>query len=1280
MGTNKVVFDFSIKSDNFNTKVAAMNKEMKTFQEQIKRSSLEVVSSGEKLNGLSQKYAALNQALENAKSKVAEYEKQIVKQNANIEKSKTKLTELSKKKEEVNQKYEESVKATGKESEASKALKEELDKLTKQYKNTEKSITSKEKTLMSYGVGLEQAKTQVSQLEKELSDCSQAIQEQSNQFTQASKTLHEKAEKYKTLGGTIDNISGKILTFSTVILGAIGSLGTMSFELESGIAKINTLVDDSGASLERYTQQVIDLSNRTGVAIGDLTNSLYDAISAGVEYGDSIEFIDQVNKMAVGGFTDIGSASSLMTQVMNIYNKSVDEVSEVSDKLFLVQKNGVTTIGELASSMGEAMTMGASYNVSLENILASYASLTKQGRTASTAQTQLKAAIQELGDTGSTVGKIIQEKTGKSFSQLSTEGKSLYEVLSIIKQSCNGDEDAFNNLWSSTEAGLAAMSLLSNEGKFFNETLNEMGKAAGLTDKAFDKMANTQDYKLKKALNELKNSFIQLGQNAIPLVEGVTQAISKLAEVIGEMDGETVKSITTMALWGAGMGAVGKVTGSTMKSVGSTMEVLSKLSSLLSKNSTETKALSTSMSVAGGGATTLKGSLALLGQAALPIAAVIGTITVAVASWKAGQEVLNGELNKSREEYSLLERGMASLMGVQLKSREELEELGIVYKEFNENISEKFQTKVNDMTSDIHEFNLSLREMNFDGVFDESEVSEVTNRVDTLMDGIISTMESKSNAVKDSLYSMYSADGTIDETEQSLMDYWERRTSLEVVEANELRMEILAILNQAKDRELTAEEIKNIENYYAQIKQLELQLQADNSYELEYAKSEFQQRIAKLDAEGAQALLKERYQQYEQESIAINAHYDALIQTIAGKEGELTEEDRKIIEQHETARQEKLAINRQYWNESYEYALQSNKNLAGVVSKYNGEILDNTDRKFYDMLDLYKTNYEGINNITETGFNLLYDKTEQTWKGMYVVVDEQSKEIIGAVDTQTYEIGAYNEEIKESVLQLATEWQQATEGMMVSSFEFGNAHMDTEGNIRDANGEIIGSFVEVEDELGEVEKAILSVNGTPVFIGENAEEVRSKLSQVKDEANALDGKKATITVDDGGTINSLSARLSGMWNNIWGRGSAFAIGTSSAPEGVHQVNERGWELIDTPRQSAAVSLSRAVQGEMAYIPEGSRIQTHLSSTQQMQQEIRKEVATQTDQSNQKIIQAINQLTQLIKNQKQQGLSSQDVLERIVLENNVIMNDKVLSREIAPLVQKDMYRYSKRREG
>lgn len=84
------------------------------------------------------------------------------------------------------------------------------------------------------------------------------------------------------------------------------------------------------------------------------------------------------------------------------------------------------------------------------------------------------------------------------------EGNSLYDVLKIIKDSCQGNEDAFNNLWSSTEAGLSAMSLLSNEGEFFNQTLEDMANSAGLTDEAFNTIADTTEYKMKKSLNELK--------------------------------------------------------------------------------------------------------------------------------------------------------------------------------------------------------------------------------------------------------------------------------------------------------------------------------------------------------------------------------------------------------------------------------------------------------------------------------------------------------------------------------------------------------------------------------------------------------------------------------------------------------------------------------------------------------------------------------------------------------------------------------------------------------
>ena len=80
-GNQNVSFTFSINNDNFNSKIQAMNKEMKTFEQEIKQASNEVLTNGKNLQTLGNKYTAINKALEQAKEKVKLYEQQIDKQN-----------------------------------------------------------------------------------------------------------------------------------------------------------------------------------------------------------------------------------------------------------------------------------------------------------------------------------------------------------------------------------------------------------------------------------------------------------------------------------------------------------------------------------------------------------------------------------------------------------------------------------------------------------------------------------------------------------------------------------------------------------------------------------------------------------------------------------------------------------------------------------------------------------------------------------------------------------------------------------------------------------------------------------------------------------------------------------------------------------------------------------------------------------------------------------------------------------------------------------------------
>ena len=58
------------------------------------------------------------------------------------------------------------------------------------------------------------------------------------------------------------------------------------------------------------------------------------------------------------------------------------------------------------------------------------------------------------------------------------------------------------------------------------------------------------------------------------------------------------------------------------------------------------------------------------------------------------------------------------------------------------------------------------------------------------------------------------------------------------------------------------------------------------------------------------------------------------------------------------------------------------------------------------------------------------------------------------------------------------------------------AYIDAQGNISNASGEIIGKLDEVVDANGNVVEAILDVNGNPINIGDNTDEVISKKRNV----------------------------------------------------------------------------------------------------------------------------------------------------------------------------------------
>ena len=189
---------------------------------------------------------------------------------------------------------------------------------------------------------------------------------------------------------------------------------------------------------------------------------------------------------------------------------SADQATHVSDVLLTTQNLGKTSVDELSSSMGKVIPLAAACNVSVENLSSGLAVMTANGIATAEATTYTKSMLNELGDTGSSVGKILQQQTGKSFAQLSADGKSLGDVLQVLYDSVGDDGTAFAGLWSSVEAGTGALSLVSGGADKFNGVLGQMVDSAGATETAYATMTDTFQHSMDSLQTTAENLSIDL--------------------------------------------------------------------------------------------------------------------------------------------------------------------------------------------------------------------------------------------------------------------------------------------------------------------------------------------------------------------------------------------------------------------------------------------------------------------------------------------------------------------------------------------------------------------------------------------------------------------------------------------------------------------------------------------------------------------------------------------------------------------------------------------------
>lgn len=632
----------------------------------------------------------------------------------------------------------------------------------------------------------------------------------------------------------------------------------------------------------------------------------------------------------------------------------------------------------------------------------------------------------------------------------------------------------------------------------------------GATERAGEGLNNTFSARATSLAREFKDSLLPLGEALLDIGEDILpeikEGVEDFADVMEDMDSETAKNVITF-------GALAAASGPVIKTISGGISVYTKLSSVLGGASKALGIFGSSQAAAAAaagttstavGASGLTGTLTgLLGTCA-PVAGGIALVGAGVYALHEQGDVLNSTVLKSREEMSWLEETLADLQGVTRYTKEELEELGFVHKEFSEDLSPEFQDAVEESTKKVQDFNVFLQEIGFDDVITQEETDEFVRRVNDTCSEVIATIESRKEEAQNGLKELFVADDQIvDESEQKVLEIITRSSDNQISEVQTLQNEIIAIYQAAvnEKRELNEQEIADIQSKNERIRQIELEAVGGTQEEIAYAKNEFRARVKTMDLESASELMQEKAKLRDDEIIQIQASYDTEIDLLKSKLENCSEAEKSELELQianlEKDRDDKIKIQQELYNEYLGIIEENNPKLLDAINQLNGEILNGEDEKCAKHLQKVREEYIGLEQITKSGCYTLYNTTTQTNEDVVVNYDEATGQVVGIYNEAAGRLAGYTHEIQSDTINMALNCEDSFELVGVSI----EGLVEENGKLVNSNGEVVGSLEDVKTSADGTREGIVILNGTPCRIKVDKNGTITALDTIGDKAD-----------------------------------------------------------------------------------------------------------------------------------------------------------------------------------
>ncbi|WP_407473532.1 phage tail tape measure protein [Sulfitobacter sp. PM12] len=328
---------------------------------------------------------------------------------------------------------------------------------------------------------------------------------------------------------------------------AAGASINMARDFNAALAETSTLIEGTPEQLDALTEASRSMAREFGGSSTDQVKAFYQAISAGADGVEgATQLLDQANKLAIGGITDVTTGVDALTTAMNAYGPDVLSAAEASDAMFVAMRAGKTTIGELSGSLGQIVPIASSAGVSFDEVTAGIAALTTQGLSTASATTGLR---QVLASVIAPTKQATDAATalGVSFDVQALKSKGLAEFLDDVITKTGGNEAAMAQLFGSVEALGAALAFAGGAGGTFTDILADMEIKAGATDAAYLKMSESLDQRWNKLTAAATDIALGFGNALLAVVVPAMEGIAAASVAVGQNLDIVLVSLSALA-------------------------------------------------------------------------------------------------------------------------------------------------------------------------------------------------------------------------------------------------------------------------------------------------------------------------------------------------------------------------------------------------------------------------------------------------------------------------------------------------------------------------------------------------------------------------------------------------------------------------------------------------------------------------------------------------------------------------------------------------------------